>query len=115
MRNVRTAGLLLASVAALIAALSLADTAGTAKAQDTEAWEYAYLIEVDRIVNHDGAIAAWSANLEDKDYFRAHVFVYERGISVNDRTLNRLKRINALAKERWAMSDADTGLLVRRR
>jgi len=115
MRKVLSAGLLLTSAAALAAGLSRIDTVGTARAQSAETWEYGYLVEVDRFVHHDGQIEGWNASRADKDYFRAHVFAYELGLSSHDRTLNRLKRINELAQEGWAVSDAETGLLVRRR
>jgi hypothetical protein len=110
-----SACLLSSSAAALVGALSLIDFVPAARAQGAEAWEYAYLVEVDRLVHHDGQIEGWSASRADKDYFRAHVFAYELGFSSHDRTLNRLKRINSLAEEGWAVSDAETGLLVRRR
>lgn len=115
MRHVLSAGLLLSAAAALIAAHALGHDVGRVQAQGTEAWEYAYLVEVDRIVHHDGQIEAWSASRDDKDYFRAHVFAYEMGFTPHHRTLNRLRRINALAQEGWALSDAPSGLLVRRR
>lgn len=115
MRHLASAGVLLSSAAAFVVALSLAGGVGSVRAQETTAWEYGYLVEVDRIVHHDGQVEAWSASRGDKDYFRAHVFAYELGFSSHDRTLSRLRRLNELAKEGWALSDAPTGLLVRRR
>lgn len=114
MRYAVSAGVLLCSGAALVMALSMAG-GGAVQAQVREVWEYAYLIEVDRIDTYEGGIEAWNANRGDKDYYRAHMFAYEKGFHVNDRTLNRLKRINTLAEQGWALYEGDTGLLVRRR
>jgi hypothetical protein len=90
MRGVLSAGLLLSSAAALVAALSMADSVGAVQAQGVEAWEYAYLVEVDRMDVYEGGVEAWNAKGDDKAYFRAHVFAYEKGFSSNDSTLNRL-------------------------
>lgn len=115
MRNLLSAGVLLSSGAALVMALSTLNVGKAVHAQAGEIWEYAYLVEVDRIDTYEGGLQAWNANRGDKDYFRAHMFPYERGFHVNDRTLNRLKKINALAEQGWALHDAESGLLVRRR
>ncbi len=108
-------GLVACGAAALVAAFSPADSGASVQAQDAQVWEYAYLVEVDRIDIHEGSVEAWSASRTDKDYFRAHVFAYQKGFAPNDRTLNRLRRINSLAEEGWALFDGDSGLLVRRR
>jgi hypothetical protein len=115
MRSTLSAGLLLSCVAALVATLSTADNVGGAQAPGMGAWEYAYLVEVDRIDTFEGGVEAWAAGREDKAYLRAHVFAYEKGFSANDLTLNRLRRMNALAEEGWALYDVSSGLLVRRR
>jgi hypothetical protein len=88
---------------------------GHAHAQSGEVWEYGYLVNVVSVESWEIGIRSWSGSQEDKAYLRAHVFPYERGLSDNDLTLNRLRRMNELAEEGWEVCYEPSGLLRRRR
>ena len=114
MRSTLPVGLLLVGLGTIaVVGLSLAGLARTVHAQGTETWEYAYLIEVERVEIYETALErSWSASREDKAYMRAHIFLYERGFSPYDTTLNELKRLNELGAEGWELWD-EVSILAR--
>lgn len=87
----------------------------SANAQAEAGYEYAYLIHVPRLESYEIETSRWAGSAEDKKFMEAHVFAYEEGATNFDRRVNGLRRMNELAAMGWEVTDAQAGLLRRRK
>lgn len=85
------------------------------KAAPTESYEYAFLLPVPRLEGYEIDLNRWASPQQDKDYLVAHVFAYEEGQNQFERRLNCLRRVNELAEKGWELTDAETGLMRRKK
>jgi len=106
------AGVIVLAAAVLIGVLSFDSKAG---AQNADTYEYGFLVPVPRLESYEIDVSRWAGSAEDKKYLEAHVFVYAEGSSTFDRQVNCLRRLNELAAQGWEMSDAQAGLVRRKK
>jgi hypothetical protein len=105
-------GVAVIAVASVIGTLAFTSDAG---AQSEGGYEYGYLIPVPRIESYEIETSRWAGSAEDKKFMEAHVFAYEEGATSFDRRVNGLRRMNELAAQGWEVTDAQAGLLRRKK